>query len=96
MSRRFDWNDEKNEKLRKHRGISFEDIVRHISSGDLLAIRRHPNQTKYPGQQIFLVRVDDYVYVVPFVENEGVTFLKTVIPSRKATRELLREASDAR
>ena len=73
-------------KLRE-RGISFERIVFEISSGNELAVLEHPNQEKYPGQKISMVRVDDYVYAVPFVESDTEIFLKTIIPNRRATRQ---------
>lgn len=90
----FDWDDAKNAKLRKERGIGFEDVVFHIERGDLLDILEHPNPDRYPGQRIFVVRREDYVYLVPFVEDEQTVFLKTIIPSRKATRQYLGEESD--
>ena len=83
----FDWSDEKDNKLRKERGVGFEDILFHISSGDLLGVVPHPNVQKYPYQKIMYVRVDDYVYLVPYVEGNGRKFLKTIIPSRRATKE---------
>ena len=89
--KRFNWNPEKNEQLRGERGISFEEILFHIENGDILDILKHPNQTKYQGQQIFVVAVNDYVHLVPFVEDEYEVFLKTIIPSRKATRKYLGE-----
>ena len=89
----FDWDDAKNAKLRTERGIGFEDIVFHIERGDLLDILEHPNPERYGGQRIFVVRREDYVYLVPFVEDEHTVFLKTIIPSRKATKEYLGEES---
>ncbi|NOX19867.1 MAG: DUF4258 domain-containing protein [Nitrospirae bacterium] len=85
----FDWSNTKNEKLKKERNISFEEIVLHIMQGDLLDIIEHPNRSKYPGQNIFIVKVNDYVYLVPYVEDEETVFLKTVIPSRKMTKRYL-------
>ena len=85
----FDWDDAKNAKLKADRGIGFEDIVFHVERGDLLETLVHPNPDRYPGQRIFVVRRDDYVYLVPFVEDEHTVFLKTIIPSRKATRKYL-------
>jgi uncharacterized DUF497 family protein len=82
----FDWNDEKNEQLKNDRGVSFEEIVFHISQGDLLDIVQHPNQKKYPGQRIFIVNVENYACLVPFAEDNNSIFLKTIIPSRKMTR----------
>ena len=83
----FNWDVEKNQLLILERGISFERIVFEISSGNELAVLAHPNQEKYPGQSISMVQVDDYVYAVPYVENDTEIFLKTIIPSRKATRK---------
>ena len=90
----FSWNIEKNEQLKKERGISFEEVVFHIERGQLLDIVEHPNQEKYAGQRIFIVYINDYVYLVPFVEDEQEIFLKTIIPSRKATKKYLRGSSD--
>lgn len=84
----YNWNAQKNQLLIEERGISFEKIVFEISMGNELDVVMHPNQDKYPGQMISLVEVDDYVYLVPFVETESEIFLKTIIPSRKATRQL--------
>ena len=86
---RFSWNDEKNELLQRQRGVSFEDVVFHIQRGDLLSVIDHPNQGRYPGQRIFVVNIRNYAYLVPLVESESEIFLKTIIPSRKATREHL-------
>jgi hypothetical protein len=83
----FNLNPDKNQLLLRERGISFERIVFEISSGNELAVLEHPNQEKYPGQKISMVQVDDYVYAVPFVETGTEIFLKTIIPSRKATRQ---------
>ncbi|MBW2252931.1 MAG: DUF4258 domain-containing protein [Deltaproteobacteria bacterium] len=85
----YKWNNEKNERLKTERGISFEQITMHIERGDLLDIVAHPNQSKYPNQQILVVKINDYVCLVPFVENENGKFLKTIIPSRKATLDYL-------
>lgn len=87
----FRWNPEKNETVRTERGISFESIVVSIEAGGLLDILAHPNQAKYPRQRVFVVACDCYAYLVPFVEEEGYFFLKTVIPSRKATRDYLNQ-----
>jgi uncharacterized DUF497 family protein len=83
----YNWNADKNLLLVEERGISFERIVFEISMGNEVAVVMHPNQDKYPGQMISVVEVDDYVYLVPFVETESEIFLKTIIPSRKATRQ---------
>jgi hypothetical protein len=68
-------------------GIGFEEIVFHIERGDLLDILEHPDPERYVGQRVFVVRREAYVYLVPFVEDEHTVFLKTIIPSRKATKE---------
>ena len=83
----YNWNAEKNQLLLRERGISFERIVFEISTGNELDVLEHPNQEKYPGQRISIVQVDDYVYAVPFIETEAEIFLKTIIPSRKASRQ---------
>ena len=85
----FSWNAEKNEALRRERGISFEEVVFHIEQGDVLDILEHPNRERYPSQRVFIVNVDDYAFIVPFIESEETVFLKTIIPSRKATRKYL-------
>ena len=90
----FDWADEKNAQLRQERGIGFQEIIFHIEQGDVLAVSEHPNKEKFPGQKIIYVRIEDYVYMVPFVESEEGKFLKTIIPSRKATKKLLGGKSD--
>jgi len=86
----FDWNLGKNEELKAQRKVSFEDIVFSISRDGLMDILEHPDQQRYPGQRIFIVNVDDYAYIVPFIEDEKTIFLKTIIPSRKMTRKYLR------
>ena len=86
----FSWNAAKNEKLRAERGISFEEIVYHIERGDILDILENPNQLQYAGQRVFVVNVDDYAYLVPFMESDTQVVLKTIIPSRKATKKYLK------
>jgi uncharacterized DUF497 family protein len=85
----YAWDDAKNEKLKAERGIRFEEIVFLIERGNLLDVLEHPNREKYRGQRIFVVQRDEYVYLVPFVEDKRLVFLKTIIPSRKATKEYL-------
>jgi len=87
----FEWDPDKNEVLRSGRGISFEEITFHIMQGDLLDVLEHPNVERYAGQKIFIVRVNDYVYLVPFVEGDHSVFLNTIIPSRKATARYLKD-----
>ena len=90
----FDWSNEKNEELLKDRGISFEEVVFCIMHDGLLDVIEHPNKAKYPNQNIFIVNVDNYVYLVPFIEDEEVVFMKTIIPSRKMTRKYLGEKDE--
>jgi len=91
----FRWNHGKNETLKKDRSISFEEIVLAIEAEGLLDELRHPNPEKYPNQSVLVVALDGYVYLVPYVEEPDCFFLKTVIPSRKATRDyLLRNRPD--
>lgn len=90
----FSWDAEKNEWLRTERQISFEEIVFYIEQGGLLDILEHPHAEKYEGQRIFVVKVDEYTYLVPFVESEEDVFLRTIIPSRQATRDYLRRSND--
>ncbi len=85
----YAWNREKNQRLKVERDVSFEEVVAHIAAGGLLDIVEHPNPEKYEGQRLFIVKMRDYVWLVPFVETEDEIFLKTVIPSRKATRKYL-------
>ena len=91
MSSAFDWSDEKNQQLIEQRGLSFEGIVTAIEQGGLVDVLDHPNQERYPGQLIYVVEINDYLHLVPFVmQTDGTRFLKTIIPSRKATRDYRR------
>ena len=90
----FKWNTEKNELLEKERGITFEEIVRIIDSGAKVIEVEHPNKKKYPNQNILIVDVDGYAYMVPFVRDDNEYFLKTIIPSRKATKKYLGGQND--
>ena len=85
----FDWNDDKNEFLKNARGVSFEEVVFHIQNGDVLDVINHPKADRYPKQNIIVLNIEGYVYLVPYVKERGVRFLKTIIPSRKATKEYL-------
>ncbi len=88
----FDWSDEKNLKLKQERGVSFEEVVFAIESGGLIDVIPHPNQRKYSNQSIYVVNIDNYIYLVPFVREEtGKRFLKTIIPSHKAYRQYIKE-----
>ena len=86
----FAWNNEKNTLLKAERQVSFDEVVLCIEMGFLLDVLEHPNQEKCEGQKIFVVQMDDYIYLVPFVESEHEVFLKTIIPGRKATRKYLK------
>jgi uncharacterized DUF497 family protein len=85
----FSWDNEKNQLLKSERNISFEEVVFHLEKKHILDIVQHPNQKKYKDQKIFVVNIDNYAYLVPFVESEQEIFLKTIIPSRKATKKYL-------
>ena len=90
MSMKFyNWNPEKNELLKRERQISFEEMIFHIQNGDEVDIYDHPNQERYPNQKISVVIIKEYVYLVPYIESETEIFLKTIISSRKATKEYL-------
>ncbi|MHB8455814.1 MAG: toxin [Acidiferrobacterales bacterium] len=86
----FRLNHEKNERLKSERNVSFEEIVLAIEADGLLDIVVHSSPGKYPNQRLFIVAVEQYAYLVPFVEEADYYFLKTVIPSRKATRDYLK------
>jgi len=90
----FRWNSSKNEALRAERGLTFEAIVVAVEAGGLLDVLRHPNPAKYPRQRILVVEMDGYVHLVPFVEEREHFFLKTIIPSRKATRDYLKSGGE--
>ncbi len=88
---RFEWKPEKNAWLRRHRRISFDEIVVHLGRGDVWKTSPHPNQKRYPHQLIAFVIIENYVYLVPFDVEGNVMYLRTIIPSRKATRYYLEE-----
>jgi uncharacterized DUF497 family protein len=89
--KQFDWDSEKNQQLIEERGISFEEVIFHLQSDSLLDDVKHPNQESYSHQRMYIVAIDDYVYLVPYVETKDDIFLKTIIPSRKATKQYLGE-----
>lgn len=86
----FEWDDNKNEVLKSSRNISFEEIVFYIANDFILDIVPHPNPSKYPNQRVFIINIDNYAYLVPFIEKNEIVYLKTVIPSRKATKKYLK------
>jgi hypothetical protein len=79
----FKWDKKKNELLKKERGISFEELVFSIENGFLLDLIENPNRIKYPNQKIYIVRHKNYVYTVPAVKEDDITFLKTAFKNRK-------------
>lgn len=87
----FRWNSRKNDDLKATRGASFEGVVVAVESGGLADILAHANKARYPKQRILVVAIDGYGYLVPFVEEDDYFFLKTIIPSRKATRDYLNQ-----
>ncbi|MFA4920214.1 MAG: hypothetical protein WC581_13335 [Thermodesulfovibrionales bacterium] len=86
----FRWDNEKNELLKNSRGVCFEQVVILMEREDILETIEHPNQNKYPGQKIATVMIDDYAYLVPYVQKSDEIFLRTIIPSRKATNKYMR------
>lgn len=87
------WDPEKNEWLWANRGVGFELALLKISAGEVLDVVDHPSD-RYAHQRIFVLEIGGYAYLVPFVEKSDEIFLKTMIPSRKATREYLNEQAD--
>ena len=85
----INWNPEKNRKLIEERGISFEEVVFCLQSGGLLDDITHPNTEKYAHQRVFVVAIDEYACLIPYVETDEEFFLKTIVPSRKATKHYL-------
>jgi len=85
----FDWDEKKNLKLKQERDIGFEEALVAIEKGGILDIVEHPQKRKYPGQKILVVVIAGYVYLIPFVEDREKIFLKTIIPSRKATKRYI-------
>jgi uncharacterized DUF497 family protein len=85
----FRWDNEKNEWLKKNRGVCFEQVVILMEREDILDTIEHPNKDKYLGQKIAIVRIDNYAYLFPYLEEDKGIFLKTIIPSRKATDQYM-------
>ncbi len=85
----YNWNPDKNQQLIEERGISFENVVFYLQNNGLIDDIKHPNNHDYPKQRIYIVNIDDYAYLVPYVDLEDEIFLKTIIPSRKASRKYL-------
>ena len=83
------WNAEESLLLKAERGVSFEEVLSAISQRGLLCVMDHPNRAKYAHQKMLVVRIQDYAYLVPCVESDAEFFLKSIIPSRKATQRFL-------
>ena len=79
----LNWSYEKNETLKANLGISFEEIAYLIESGHILGIEENPGR---PNQKIYIVEIESYAVIVPFVERDNEIFLKTAFPSRKYTK----------
>jgi hypothetical protein len=86
----YDWNESKNDKIREERDVCFEDVVVAISEGKLHDVLEHTNPSKYPNQRLYIVEIQEYIYVVPFVEDDTKIFLKTIYPDGKLTKKYLR------
>lgn len=84
------YDEVKNNWLKEKRGISFEEIIKAITKGEIVTIINNPNRKKYPTQKIYLIKLKNYIYSVPFVEEKEYFFLKTIIPSRKQTKKYLK------
>lgn len=87
----FDWDEQKNAKLLAERDICFEDILTAIAEGRVLQNINHPNKARYPNQKVLIVQVNDYAYIVPYIQDDTMIFLKTIYPSRQMTRKYLAE-----
>ncbi len=87
----IEWSEEKNRVLLQKRGVSFEMVVGKIADKKVLSDSVHPNREKYPNQRIFIVEIDGYCYVVPYVQDVTKIFLKTIYPSRAATKKYLKK-----
>ena len=87
MNKVIRWDEEKNQLLQLQRDVGFEEVLEKIANGEIISRRIHPNTDKYPNQQIFVLEINGYVWYVPFVETDEEIFLKTIIPSRKLTKE---------
>lgn len=85
----FEWDEKKNEWLKANRGISFEEVVTAINEGRVIKKIIHPNQQRYAGQNMYIIEIDEYAFIVPCIEDEEKIFLKTIYPSRKFTRDYI-------
>lgn len=92
MNKRYLWDDAKNVRLQRERGVSFEEVYYMVEHGNVLDVVSNPNQKRYPGQRMFIIEMKHYAWVIPFLETEEEIFLKTAIPSRKMTKIYIKEA----
>ena len=90
----INWNKDKNTWLKKCRKIGFEDVLYYMDNNFVIDDIEHPNKERYPNQRIFVLDIEEYIYLVPYVESKEEIFLKTIIPSRKATRKYLEVNND--
>jgi len=93
---RYEWNPDKNEWLKTERKISFERIIFHLLRGDVWKIADHPDRANYPGQRIYFIVVENYIYAAPHIIGKDHIFLKTIIPSRKATKMYLETKNETK
>jgi uncharacterized DUF497 family protein len=92
--KRYNWNEQKNELLKKKRNISFEEIIEALKEGRILDRFKHPNEERYPYQEIMVVEIKGKACLVPFIEDEGIFFLKTIYRSRKASKKYIKKESE--
>lgn len=85
----FDWDQDKNNLLKETRNVSFEEVILSLGANKLLDMMENPNKLKYPNQKMFIVEINEYAYIVPFAEDKEKYFLKTIYPSREATKKYL-------
>jgi len=90
----INWNSEKSRQLKAVRGIGFEEVVFLIEQNLIIDDIVHPDRAKYPNQRIYVLEIQEYIYLVPYVESKEGIFLKTIIPSRKATRDYLKRGNN--
>jgi uncharacterized DUF497 family protein len=87
----YEFSSEKNQKLVSERGISFEEVIEAIENGLVVDVLPHQNPEKYTNQEIYVLNINDYVYLVPFVrKDKNTVFLKTIFPHRKLTKQYLK------
>ncbi len=87
----IEWDELKNAKLKSQRGACFEDIQAALEEGYLLDDIDHPNQVNYKNQRMYIVNLNQYAYLVPYIEDDAKIFLKTIIPNREATKKYIRK-----